>query len=568
MPEEPPPLPQCRGAAMQDAVSKIIGYHEASKHNFRRFARGPEHLDWASQPNPFRRYHDAPFIPLGHFPLDDSPPYEDALTPGCIPPAPLTFDNLSRLLLDSLALSAWKRAGGETWALRVNPSSGNLHPTEGYVLCRPLKGLAETATVCHYAPREHGLEIRAVLPPEVWKDLITGFPEETVFVALTSIHWREAWKYGERAYRYCQHDVGHAIAAVAAAAAGLGWRARLLDHWSTEALTALLGLCDAHNAEPEAPDCLLALSGENLRAVEPPNPAPPLLRALSRLEWKGRPNRLSSSHVKWPAIDDAADATLKPVTKPQLKEASFYMDTSAVSAVEAPPARRLTLRRIVRQRRSAVAMDGVTYMPRSAFIRTLHRLMPGPGNIPFATITWPPQVHLLLFVHRVRSLARGLYFLCRNDAHTTALKGAFRSAFQWTRPADCPSTVNLFLLQEGDAREAAAQLACWQEIAGDGCFSAAMIAAFEEPLIDHGPWFYPRLHWECGLIGQMLYLEAEAEGFRGTGIGCFFDDPTHEVLGLSGLAFQDLYHFTVGGPVEDTRLTTFPAYPSSEISDS
>ena len=33
-------------------------------------------------------------------------------------------------------------------------------------------------------------------------------------VALTSIHWREAWKYGERAFRYCQHDLGHAIAAV------------------------------------------------------------------------------------------------------------------------------------------------------------------------------------------------------------------------------------------------------------------------------------------------------------------------------------------------------------------
>ena len=29
-------------------------------------------------------------------------------------------------------------------------------------------------------------------------------------MALTSITWREAWKYGERAFRYCNHDVGHA----------------------------------------------------------------------------------------------------------------------------------------------------------------------------------------------------------------------------------------------------------------------------------------------------------------------------------------------------------------------
>ena len=38
-------------------------------------------------------------------------------------------------------------------------------------------------------------------------------------VSLTSIHWREAWKYGERAFRYCQHDCGHAIAALSLSAA-------------------------------------------------------------------------------------------------------------------------------------------------------------------------------------------------------------------------------------------------------------------------------------------------------------------------------------------------------------
>jgi hypothetical protein len=62
------------------------------------------------------------------------------------------------------------------------------------------------------------------------------------------------------------------------------------------------------------------------------------------------------------------------------------------------------------------------------------------------------------------------------------------------------------------------------------------------------------------MIGQLLNLEAEAGGVRSTGIGCFFDDPMHDLLGLTGHQFQDLYHFTVGGPVEDTRLTTLPAY--------
>ena len=76
------------------------------------------------------------------------------------------------------------------------------------------------------------------------------------------------------------------------------------------------------------------------------------------------------------------------------------------------------------------------------------------------------------------------------------------------------------------------------------------------PLVAYGPWFYRRLFWESGVIGQVLYLEAEAAGIGATGIGCFFDDPVHQVFGFSDLEFQSLYHFTVGGPVKDSRLTT------------
>ena len=68
------------------------------------------------------------------------------------------------------------------------------------------------------------------------------------------------------------------------------------------------------------------------------------------------------------------------------------------------------------------------------------------------------------------------------------------------------------------------------------------------------------LFWEAGLLGQVLYLEAEAAGVRATGIGCFFDDPVHRVFGLEDFAFQSLYHFAVGGAVDDPRLTTLAPY--------
>ena len=90
-----------------------------------------------------------------------------------------------------------------------------------------------------------------------------------------------------------------------------------------------------------------------------------------------------------------------------------------------------------------------------------------------------------------------------------------------------------------------------------------MLAEFERPLQQFGAWFYPRLYWESGVVGQVLYLEAEAIGIRGTGIGCFFDDPMHSVLGLKNLRYQSLYHFTMGGPIEDPRLRSLPPYPTA-----
>ena len=87
-----------------------------------------------------------------------------------------------------------------------------------------------------------------------------------------------------------------------------------------------------------------------------------------------------------------------------------------------------------------------------------------------------------------------------------------------------------------------------------------MLAEFETS-IQQDAWRYRQLHWEAGLLGQVLYLEAETLALRGTGIGCFLDDAFHELLGLRSRQFQSLYHFTVGLPLADTRITTLPPYP-------
>ena len=221
---------------------------------------------------------------------------------------------------------------------------------------------------------------------------------------------------------------------------------------------------------------------------------------------------------------------------------------------------------IIRQRRSLVACDGKTSIGAERFYRMLARTMPRSERevperpVPWDAIPWAPAIHFALFVHRVEGIEPGLYALVRDPGKVRKLKQAMHAQFAWEAPPGCPADLPLYSLERGDARALATQVSCRQEIAGEGAFSLGMIAEYQASLAAHGPWFYRRLYWEAGAIGQVLYLEAEAAGVRATGIGCFFDDPVHQVFGFRDLAFQSLYHFTVGGAVDDPRLTTLPAY--------
>jgi SagB-type dehydrogenase family enzyme len=554
------PFAQSRGRAgrtarrqsVNDPLAVVMRYHEDTKHHFFRYARALGYMDWANQPDPFRRYEGAPLVPLPVLNAEDSPlspPYEDLYRPGAVAPAPVTLRALSRFLEYSLAISAWKQAGTARWALRSNPSSGNLHPTEGYLLIDKVPGLAPFPALYHYAPKEHALELRAEIPKEGFAALVREFPRHAFLIGFSSVNWRETWKYGERAFRYCQHDVGHALGGARIAAATFGWHMLLLDGLADDAVAALLGVDrsdDFESAEREHPDCLAVVWPGDPAAKLPIS----LPVSLAQRTWYGKANRLSQDDpVQWPILGEVETASWKPGTEHRFVELApvRLAHTRARSML-------ISAAQLIRQRRSALAFDGKTSISADSFFTMLARVMP------WDLLPWAPAIHLALFVHRVEGLAPGLYMLVRDPAKLGLLRGATHQHFLWTSPPGCPEELPLFLLEEGDARQLAAQVSCHQAIAGDGAFSLGMIAEFEPSLRQHGPWFYRRLFWETGVIGQVLYLEAEAAGVRATGIGCFFDDPVHQVLGFEGATFQSLYHFTTGGPVDDPRLTTLPPY--------
>lgn len=503
------------------SAREVVGiYQRQTRHHFAAFAAGPSSLDWDARPAPFRRYAGTAVIAL---PLARAPDLIGA------PARPARAERaaLGALLHLAFGLTAWKSLGPDRWALRAHPSSGNLHPVEVYVLVAGVSGLADG--LYHYLPDCHALELRARHP----RPFATG---AALAVGLGTVMWREAWKYGERAFRYCQLDTGHAMGALQYAAGLLGWRPVEQGRIGTATLAAVLGLdrvadfpgrrADVSHEEAEV---LLSLDlGEGAAGF-----APAMLRAVGEgAQWQGVASEIDRFPMfRWPIIDEVAQATrradgcgLPPVLRalPPLQPAA----------------------RILGQR-SAQRFDPGHVMSAAGFARLIEVL----------GLDAEARISLLLFVHRVEGLVPGLYLLPRGAGRHEGLVPA------GAVPVLPGGLLQLRAVAPAALRRVARSLHCHQEIAAHACVAFGMLAPLAD-LVETEPAAYRDVLREAGQLGQVLYLEAEAQGLRGTGVGCFFDDPVQEAAGVDTDRFQAVYHFTIGLPVEDPRIETTPAYPA------
>ena len=220
-------------------LGAVLRYHERSTHHPHRFAPGPGHLDWANQPEPFRTYAGAARVEL---PLagDDLSAVVEGSPPAGRGRAAAARPGVARGLLRAGARPhrverARRRAVGaarQPLERQPPPDRGLPARRRGRRHPRRRPPLPE--------PRPRPRAAVGARPPTA--TLARLLPGGAFLLGLASIHWRESWKYGERAFRYCQHDVGHALGAVRYAAAVLGWSARLLDAPGDDDVSALLGL--------------------------------------------------------------------------------------------------------------------------------------------------------------------------------------------------------------------------------------------------------------------------------------------------------------------------------------
>jgi len=489
-------------------------------------------MDWSTQPDPFRRYPGTEVVALPLKKGESSLTYAE-LFDTSRNPKDLDIDTLSQLLQYSMGLAAWKSTGSDSWALRCNASSGNLHPTEATLILPPIRGVSKQSVIAHYAPKEHALEILATFDTTFWEEL----PKGTLLLGISSVLWREAWKYGERAFRYTQLDAGHAQQAITLGAMLAAWSTQCIGDVPIRKLDRLLGLDQEDRylkEEREVSDMLLLISAKPIERLD--------LSTLTQdipAHFEGKANRLSHGHHYWEAIELIEQAThIDPFSRPFIERTPPPMRQIDTSAAE-----------IILKRRSAQAMDfRQASISKETFLRLLASVQMPMGLDEAAA-------DLVLFVHAVEGLDAGFYLLLRNPTHLSSLKVGMMDSFLWQ---ECEPA--LFLLEKGDYRKQARFISCSQEIASDSAFSLGMLCEFTPQIERYGAHRYKELYWECGAIGQQLYIEATAEGLNATGIGCFLDDVLHRLLGLSDDRFQTLYHFTIGRAIIDMRLKTLPPY--------
>lgn len=511
---------QCGG--FNEDTGRLFAYHQSTKHTYYSVRAGAHYLDWQNQPDPFRRYEGAPNIALppepglsntGAFAAMAVLPEKTKVSRGELlgeqEEIVLDLPWLSRFLWHSMAVSAWKKAPGEghRYSLRVNPSSGNLHPTETYLALRGFAGIEDG--LFHYRADRHALELRSsgAWTGQLAQDLeIPWAGQSQLIVALTSIFWREAWKYRDRAYRYCCHDQGHAMISLLLAARALRVSGGAVAHFADARMTRALGLAGGD----EAPMAFLVFPSADSTA---PAPAPP------EDIFAGVANELSAEEIPYELLLEMHCATILPDPAgpvPVPPPAAAIGGQTALHESLPDPARDAPLGEIVRRRRSALDFDPRTpLMAREDAEQILD----------FATRDWQADwrgnfcglpgefergvdlVTLYLYVHRVRDCDLGVY--------------------QWDARAR-----RLLLLHRGNVERVAAFLSLEQPLAGNSCFTVSMIADLAGAARVFGNRGYRYAYFEAGAIGQRLYLGAEALGWNATGIGAFYDDDVHRYLGF------------------------------------
>lgn len=489
------------------------------------------------QPDPFKTYRLGAEVDLKPY-LDESKVNAQASH------TERAWARLSHFLINVYGLTAQvKTAFGQTFYLRAAPSAGGLYPTEIYLVSRGNHLLP--AGLYNYQVRTHSLW-------RFWDDHVWQALQEACFwhpalettqiaVIVTSVFYRSAWRYQDRAYRRICLDAGHVLSNLELAGSLVDYRPHLIGGYRDEAVNQLLYL----DAETESAIAIAALADllqveQNLphfttaqassAQVDFPRIADgdllPYIHQATCIEQDDNFRWLSRGKT----VPDQAgpDATAIPDDKYNFP---FCLKISTITSPIDWDDRLQGLERTILRRRSTREFTGANLTLEELgavldFVYQPHHYVDQglDGDPDYCDVS---LIQTFVAVSGVEGLDAGCYYYAplQQELRQIRFKN-FRAELQY--------------------------LCLGQDLGHDAGAVVFHTADLKAAIAHYGDRVYRYLHLDAGHLGQRLNLAAVRLGLGVSGIGGFFDDQVNEVLGIP----EDeavLYITTLGRPVDPDR---------------
>jgi SagB-type dehydrogenase family enzyme len=476
-------------------------YHDFTKHSYQSIRADRHYLDWSNQPTPFKIYPSLEPIPLPRSLVQTLAPALEVVASTGVEFVGEKKPDLARLasiLYYSAGVTKHKTYPGGELYFRAAACAGALYPTEVYVVCGELDGLA--AGVYHFNPGDFAL--RALRDGDFRSALARATADEPrvasapVTLVFTSISWRSTWKYRDRAYRYHFWDNGMVAANALAMSAAHELPAEVVMGFVEADLNKLLGI----DGQQELALSLLALGHSDA-----PLSASLSIDALPEITFEVIP--ISVAPVDYSSIREMHAAS-SLAGADEVREWRSPEIASNVPAVEGKlfpfiPRADSNLSDSIEdviQRRGSTRRFARKPMPFADVSTIIDRATRG------FTADYSQNDHrrlndIYVIVNRVEGLPPGAYFY-RDDERA------------------------LELLKPGDFSERAAYLTLGQDLGGDACVTFFFMSDLKSVLEAYGNRGYRAAQMEAGIVGGKMYLASYCLKRGATGLTFYDDDVT------------------------------------------
>ncbi|AFZ43155.1 SagB-type dehydrogenase domain protein [Halothece sp. PCC 7418] len=494
-------------------------YHERTKYDPDTIAKKARSLNWDQQPIPYKDYKLGTTYDLKPY-LNDPPKAEENWE---------KWQRLSRFLLLSYGVTArLETPSGDKILLRAAPSAGGLYPAEVYLIVRGLAFLPPG--LYNYQCQTHSLV--HFWEDSVWSDLQSAcfwhstLENTELALAVSSVFYRSAWRYEDRAYRRIFLDTGHLLGNFELAGSLCDYRPHLIGGFNDDGMNELLYL----NPQEEGVITVAALADlleikQNLSPTTTALPSPanrsfppnipdgellPYLHELTKIETEPK----------------AVTKGIKDSEKEDKYNFPFCLKVSTTSQPIAWGDSLEGLQETIIKRRSTRGFNGqeitldelkqllsFTYQSQDYWLQGLD------ANPDFFDLN---LISTFVAVSGVTDLEEGCYYYA-------------------------PKTQELRQIRFKNFRRELHYLCLGQDLGRDASAIMFHTADLKQAIQLYGDRAYRYLHLDAGHLGQRLNLAAIYLKLGVSGIAGFFDNQVNEVLGIP----EDeavLYITTLGRP--------------------